>query len=351
MCTHTHIYIYIYVFLHEEPPFLYEPQPFFNPDPRRIWIRFGSPSTPTGRFAASPFASTWNRTDDSPPLSPERRGGGGGGEEEEEELSGAVLEVPLEEVLIWQRRYHGPERTAPDETRRYNPAGLRRYIRLEAATGTDGGRGKSKPHRKAAHFLDRYAPPGSDLFSDQPARSLKQVTEIDQWTAHDTRRADNFRPLSISHRRDYIRQGYMPAYTPWEWICIQEGDQPVLQSTLRQDNLGESMMFSPCRHWRRKARPHGYLRHYDREIRDFFQFVDGVVPWEKAQKIRSYWEVRGHHPVPQINRPEVAMHWNSAALLPAHMWVTDKKTGKVKGVKDSVRDYRTTSPLPKWVKL
>lgn len=334
---------------------LYEPQPFFNPDPRRIWIRFRRPGAPTGRSLAS---SSLYSTTPAPidPTRPCRRRlhwnlGGHDVRLDGEDEAGDVLEVPLEDVLIWQRRYHGPERTVPDETRRYNPAGLRRYIRHEAATDTGVRDSQSKANSAGEHFLDKYATPGTVLFSDRHARSLKQITELDQWTVHDTRRADNFRPLSISHRRDYVRQGYMPAYTPWEWISIQEGDQPVLRSTLRQDNVGESMMFSRYRHWRNKARPHGYLRHYDQEIRDFFQFVDGVVPWEKAQKIRTYWEVRGHHPVPQINRPEVAMHRNTAALLPAHMWVTDKKTGKVKGVKDSVRDYRTTSPLPKWVKL
>lgn len=278
----------------------YQHQPFFNPDPRTVTVQ----------------------------LTPSQE----------------IREVKLEDIMIWQRRYHGPERTLGDRTQRYNPAGLRRYINV-----LDRSDASASP--AATHFLEKYM--GNEMKKQIAAayRSTKQITEIDQWNAFDTRRADNFRPLSISHRRDYIRQGYVPRFTPWEWISIQEGDAPVLAHTVRQDNLGPSFHFSLQRFWRYKARPHGYLRHYEKEIRDWFQFVDGVTPWKQAQKIRSYWEVRDHHPMPQFNRPEVAMHRNSVNLLPSHLWETDKKTGKVKAVRDSVRDYRTTTPLPKWVQL
>lgn len=334
----------------------YAPQPFFNPDPRVVTVRFFRPSTP--RTTTNLTTSMWKGS--LPPHS-EHAGGGGGGEgrmedNENNESDEVIMQVPLEDILIWQRRYHGPERTIPDETRRYNPAGLRRYVSLDpndengsSSSPYKGGRNRTPTNN--SHFLDKYDTQRSEVLAQRYEPSLKQITELDQWNVYDTRRADNHRPLSISHRRDYVRQGYMPSYTPWEWISIQEGDQPLLSFTIRQDNIGSSMLFSLRRHWRRKARPHGYLRHYDQEIRDFFQFVDGVVPWDQAQKIRTFWEVRNHHPIPQINRPEVAMHWNSAGMLPAHLWITDKKTGKVKGVKDSVRDYRTTTPLPKWVKL
>ncbi|KPA84289.1 putative mitochondrial hypothetical protein [Leptomonas pyrrhocoris] len=283
-------------------------QPFFNPDPRLVTVAFHA--------------------------------------------DGVVQQVPLADVLIWQRRYHGPERTTGDESRRYNPAGLRRYIDAadpkneKAAHGSASGGADGEDH-----FLEKYERRLPDTAVNNRYRTTKQITELDQWNRFDTTRPENYRPLSISHRRDYIRQGYMHRYTPWEWIAIQEADQPIIYETMRQDNVGASYFFSLNRAWRYKARPHGYLRNYENEVRDMLQFVDGVTPWKQAQKIRTYWEVRQHHPMPQFNRPEVAMHRNSAGLLPSHMWDTDKKTGKVKGVKDSVRDYQTKTPLPKWVQL
>ncbi|KPI86534.1 hypothetical protein ABL78_4399 [Leptomonas seymouri] len=283
-------------------------QPFFNPDPRLVTVAFHA--------------------------------------------DGVVQQVPLAEVLIWQRRYHGPERTTGDESRRHNANGLRRYIDVADPCGE---RVRSSGASGAAdgedHFLEKYERRLPDTAANSKYRATKQITEIDQWNRFDTTRPENYRPLSISHRRDYIRQGYMHRYTPWEWIAIQEADQPIIHETMRQDNIGASYFFSLNRSWRYKARPHGYLRNYEHEVRDLLQFVDGVTPWKQAQKIRTYWEVRQHHPMPQFNRPEVAMHRNSAGLLPSHMWETDKKTGKVKGVKDSVRDYQTTMPLPKWVQL
>ncbi|AYU80080.1 hypothetical_protein_-_conserved [Leishmania infantum] len=288
----------------------YYRQPFFNPDPRLVTVAFYA--------------------------------------------DGVVQEVPLADVMIWQRRYHGPERTVGDESRRYNPAGLRRYIDV-----ADPNNEKASPSSSVGagadgaddHFLEKYEGRLTNNAAAARYRTTKQITEIDQWNRFDTSRADNHRPLSISHRRDYVRQGYLPRYTPWEWIVIQEADQPIIHETMRTDNIGASYFFSLNRSWRYKARPHGYLRNYENEVRDMLQFVDGVTPWKQAQKIRTYWEVRQHHPMPQFNRPEVAMHRNSAGLLPSHMWETDKKTGKVRAVKDSVRDYQTKIPVPKWVQL
>ncbi|KAG5501538.1 hypothetical protein JKF63_03367 [Porcisia hertigi] len=288
----------------------YHRQPFFNPDPRLVAVAFYP--------------------------------------------NGVVQEVPLADVMIWQRRYHGPERTVGDESRRYNPSALRRYIdvtdpnneKVSSSTSVSAGASGADDH-----FLEKYEQRLASNAATAKYRTTKQITEIDQWNHFDTSRADNYRPLSISHRRDYVRQGYLPRYTPWEWIAIQEADQPIIHETMRTDNIGVSYFFSLNRSWRYKARPHGYLRNYENEVRDMLQFVDGVTPWKQAQKIRTYWEVRQHHPMPQFNRPEVAMHRNSAGLLPSHMWETDKKTGKVRAVKDSVRDYQTKTPLPKWVQL
>ncbi|ESL08852.1 hypothetical protein TRSC58_03439 [Trypanosoma rangeli SC58] len=277
----------------------YDRQPFFNPEPRLVRVAFQS--------------------------------------------DGVVEEVPLSDVMIWQRRYYGPERTVGDESRRYSPISLRRYVDV-----SDPFNEKTS---KEEHFLDKYEVARTSEAVASKYRTTKQITEIDQWTRFDMNRADNFRPLSISHRRDYIRLGYMHRYTPWEWIALQEADQPMLAEQIRQDNIGPSYFFSLNRYWRYKARPHGYIRHFENEVRDLFQFIDGVTPWKQAQKIRTYWEVRAHHPMPQFNRPEVAMHRNTVGLLPAHLWETDKKTGKVKAVKDSVRDYQTKTPLPTWVQL
>ncbi|KAG5475684.1 hypothetical protein LSCM4_04268 [Leishmania orientalis] len=289
----------------------YYRQPFFNPDPRLVTVAF--------------------------------------------QASGVVQEVPLADVMIWQRRYYGPERTVGDESRRYHPAGLHRYIDVadpnneKESFGSSVGAGGNATDD---HFLEKYERRLANVTAAASKyRTIKKITEIDQWNRFDTSRADNHRPLSISHRRDYVRQGYLPRYTPWEWIVVQEADQPILHETMRTDNVGASYFFSLNRSWRYKARPHGYLRNYEGEVRDLLQFIDGVTPWRQAQKIRTYWEVRQHHPMPQFNRPEVAMHRNSAGLLPSHMWETDKKTGKVRAVKDSVRDYQTKVPLPKWVQL
>ncbi|KAH8617385.1 hypothetical protein ERJ75_000382700 [Trypanosoma vivax] len=285
--------------LHRAIILQYHRQPFFNPEPRLVRVAFQS--------------------------------------------DGAIVDVPLSDVVIWQRRYHGPERTVGDESRRYSPSSLKRYI--------DVADPFNEKNSNKSHFLDKYEVPCTLETMGEKYRTTKQITEIDAWTRHDVSRSDNHRPLSISHRRDYIRQGYMHRFTPWEWIAVQEGDQPLIAEQIRQDDIGASYFFSLNRFWRYKASPHGYLRHFDNEVRDMLQFVDGITPWKQAQKIRTYWEVRTHHPMPQFNRPEVAMHRNTMGLLPSHLWETDKKTGKVRAVRDSVRDYQTKTPFPKWVQL
>lgn len=275
----------------------YLKQPFFNPNPRTISVQYAD---------------------------------------------GAIERVPLSETMIWQRQYYGPERSVGDQTRRFSQNMSKRYVNV-----VDPSREKE---RTTEHFLDKYERRSAEASADA-LKSLKLVSEIDEWNSFDTKRSENHRLLSISHRKDYIRGEYFTRYTPWEWIAVQEADQPLLWSQLRQDNTGPSHYHSPNRFWRWKARPHGYIRNFEHEVRDLFQYVDGVTPWAKAKKIRTYWEVREHHPIPQFNRPEVAIHRNTVGLLPSHMWDTDKKTGRVKSVKDSVRDYQTPNPIPSWAAL
>jgi hypothetical protein len=281
-------------------------QPFFNPEPRTVTVA----------FASSNDSST-----------------------------GDVEHVPLADLLIWQRQYYGPERTAGEKSRKHAHQ-PRRYINAADPTGTRDGKNKSSD--AALHFLDKYKVHSAQATADA-LQSLKEVSEIDMWSKKlDSPRSENFRPLTINDRKDYVRLGYFHRYTPWDWITTQEADQPLLWEQLRTDDVGPSYYHSPNRYWRYKARPHGYIRNFENEVRDLFQFVDGVTPWEKAKKIRSYWEVREHHPMPQFNRPQVAIHRNQMGLLPSQMWDTDKKTGRVKSVKDSVRDYQTMSPVPAW---
>ncbi|EPY42619.1 hypothetical protein AGDE_01304 [Angomonas deanei] len=183
----------------------YYHQPFFNPGDRRVTVQFAA--------------------------------------------DGREEEVFLKDVLIWQRQYHGPERTVGEETRRYNPAGLRRFVDV---TDPDHRKERSQPKK---HFLDKYIIHNATVAeaTKQKFRSTKQITEIDQWTSFDLRRPENYRPLSISHRKDYIRRGYIPRFTPWEWIITQEADQPIIKDTIRSDNIGPSSYFSLNRFWRYKA--------------------------------------------------------------------------------------------------
>lgn len=91
-------------------------------------------------------------------------------------------QVPLSDLLIWQRRYYGPERTVADASRRYRPQGLRRYIdvtdpdnakqhHMFNIAGTHGRTNKE-------HFLDKYLINRGALnaWRAEKFRSTKQVT-------------------------------------------------------------------------------------------------------------------------------------------------------------------------------
>lgn len=117
------------------------------------------------------------------------------------------------------------------------------------------------------------------------------------------------------------------------------------------ESYGTSHFFSPNRFWRYKRRAYGYIKNHANEVRDLFQYVDAITPWEKAKLIRTHWEVREHHPMPAFMRPGLGIHRNQAKLLPAHLWESDKKTGKVKVLKDSLKDYRPLNVYPKWTNL
>jgi hypothetical protein len=275
----------------------YLQQPFFNPDPRTVTVQFAENDT--------------------------------------------IEEVPLSDLLIWQKQYYGPERTIGDQSRR--PPGFDRFVDV---TDPMNENARVKPH-----FLDKYAVKVANIFDPSKFRTHRSVFEIDKWNKHDRARPENHRPLSISHRKDYVRGHYHHRYTPWEWIAMQEGDQPLIAEQIRRDDVGPSHFFSPNRYWRFKRRPHGYIQNFPNEVRDMLQYVDGVTPWAKAQKIRTHWEVREHHPVPVFNRPELAPHRNVQGLMPSQLWDVDKKSGRVKAVKDTVRDYQTRTPYPKWVQM
>ena len=272
----------------------FQQQPFFNPNPKLLTVRFVS--------------------------------------------SGAVEQVALSNVLVWQLSWYGPDRLAPDETRRIAQS-MKRYVDV-----SDPNNEKSSA---PPHFLDQYR----GAITEDPFRSVKQIVDLDGWNINDESRPENKRFISISHRRDYVTRHYVPKYTPWDWIISQEADAPLIAEQLPTETRPASYNFAPNRHWRWKARPTGYIQNHPDEVRDLFQYVDRVTPWKKAQRIRTLWEVRSHHPMPKFHRPELAMHRNHPGLLPTHMWETDKKTGKVRMLKDSVRDYQTLVPYPSWVQL
>ena len=271
----------------------FDHQPFFNPNPRHVTVRFV--------------------------------------------VDGTVESVPLAGVYVWQLTRNGPQRTVPDETRRPNQS-VKRFVDVADPLGE-----KVRP----PHFLDQYRVASAE----DPFRSVKQITDIDLFNINDDSRPDNTRPLTIAGRKNYVRQRYVPHFTPWDWIIAQEMDAPLIAEQLRKTGAGDSLLFSPNRYWRYKRRGHGYVQNSPHEVRDLFRYIDQITPWAKAQKVRNLWEVRQHHPIPKFHRPEVAMHRNTPSLLPSHMWDLDKKTGKVRALKDSVATYQTLEPYPKWVQL
>jgi hypothetical protein len=275
----------------------YQGQPFFNPDPKLVTVRFAS--------------------DDS------------------------VAEVPLRGLMVWQVTKDGPRRNMALETREHH-GGAARYI--------DFADPKERSVYKDAHFLDKYrTKTRADVAAKRFSR-MRNVLDIDNFNELDFSRSENHRLLSISHRRDYLTR-YFNRYTPWEFILHQEADVPMIKEQRRQDSMGPSYFHAPNRFWLHKRRPFGQVKNHYNEVRDLFQWVDGIVPWEKAKRIRSMWEVREHHPTPYFNTPQLAVHRNSQSLLPNTLWETNKRLGFVAKLKDTMRDYRPPSTAPAWSEL
>ena len=251
--------------------------------------------------------------------------------------------VPLGNVQVWQATWMGPSRTAPMTTRQYS-AGYRRFVDFADPKGRGRASDATNPH-----FLQKYAPTGDT--SIRRFQSYKSISDIDSWKETDHNRPENHRLLSGVNSPVYLRTEYHHYYTPWEFILHQENEQPLINEQLRSDNIGPSLYFAPNRYWRYKRRPVAYIRNFANEIRDLFGHVDAITPWKKAQHIREFWEVREHHPMPRFNQPELAMHRNSASLLPQHLWEADKRTGKVHTLKDTLKDYHGVQEYPTWVQL
>ena len=84
-------------------------------------------------------------------------------------VDGVVSDVPLANVLIWQRAYYGPERTVGDETRKVD-ANIRRYVNVADPNG-------ERPHRTPLpdkHESRQAIDVGIAKFR------FKQITEIDK---------------------------------------------------------------------------------------------------------------------------------------------------------------------------
>jgi hypothetical protein len=276
----------------------YQNQPFFNPKPKRISVRFLS--------------------------------------------DGTVAEVPLRGVMIWQALRDGPRRNVPLETR-IAPHNTQRYV--------DFGDPKGRTEQKGPHFLDKYR--GSSR-ADRAAEKLdrmRNIRDVDTFNELDFSRGENHRLISATHRRDYMSSKYFHRYTPWEYIAHQEANAPYLTANLRRDNVGPVYFHSANRFWLTKRRATGYVRNHDGEVRDFLQYVDGITPWAKAKKIRAQWEVRMHHPVPHVNRPNLAVHRNNEGMLPSNLLDVSKRDGRVMALKDTLREYRPAALAPAWSEL
>lgn len=283
----------------------YFTQPFYNPTPREVSVVFHDESAP--------------------------------------------VKVPLSNVSIWQAIWSGQERTQPLNTYKLG-GGMRRFVNMQDPKDEKSNSSGSKSSK--AHFLDKYLTSKQHLEMSQKWRYSKNVADIDQFTTFDINRPHNHRLISGTNVRHYVRSGFMHRYTPWEFILTQEADAPMIHDQLRDsESCGTSHFFSPNRFWRYKRRAYGYIKNHVNEVRDLFQYVDAITPWEKAKQIRTHWEVREHHPMPAFMRPSLGIHRNQAKLLPAHLWESDKKTGKVKVLKDSLKDYRPLNVHPKWTNL
>lgn len=286
----------------------YFSQPFYNPDPREVSVVFHD--------EASPF------------------------------------KVPLSNVSIWQTMWSGQERTQPLRTYKLG-GGMRRFVNMQDPKDEKNQSSSSSSSSSSqTHFLDKYLTTKQHLELSQKWRYSKSIGAIDQFTTFDINRPHNHRLISGSGVRHYIRSGFMHRYTPWEFILSQEAEAPIIEDQLRKnESEGTSHYFSPNRFYRFKRRPYGYIKNHPNEVRDLFQYIDAITPWEKAKLIRTHWEVREHHPMPAFMRPGLGVHRNQAKLLPAHLWDSDKKTGKVKVLKDSLKDYKPLNVHPTWTHL
>lgn len=283
--------------------FNYDNQPFYNPDPKEVTVVFHDEATP--------------------------------------------VKVPLANTQIWQVQWSGQERTQPLRTYKLG-GGMRRFVNMQDPKGEN----EKKSTGDASHFLDKYLTSKQHMELSAKWRYSKSVADIDKFTTFDINRPHNHRLISGTGVRHYVRSGFLHRYTPWEFILTQEAEAPIVDEQLRgSDSTGPSMYFSPNRFWRFKRRPYGYIKNHPNEVRDLFQYVDSITPWEKAKQIRTHWEVREHHPMPAWQRPALGVHRNQAKLLPAHLWESDKKTGKVKVLKDSLKDYKPLHVHPTWTHM
>eukprot|EP00760_Papus_ankaliazontas_P014117 PhM_4_TR15962/c0_g1_i1/m.45749 len=247
--------------------------------------------------------------------------------------------VAVKDVLIWQVTWSFPDRTIPDETKKYS-AGMRRYIDMRDPTG-------SLRRGVRSHFLDKFIP----KTTRHPFESIRQITELDVWARWDQLRPDNYRRLTINDRKDYLTGSYMHRITPWDMILHQEDDQPLMffDEHYLRDDVGPSWYINRNRFWVNKRRPAAYLKNYTEEIRDFFSFVDAKVPWSKAKLVSPIWNVRKHNPFAQYHSAPLAAHRNNVGMLPTSTWEVDRKSGKITTLKDDLSEYvATTADAVQW---
>ena len=242
---------------------------------------------------------------------------------------GATVRVPLSRVLIWQFHWAHPGRCdeQTEETLRYT-SGTKRYVNSRDPKGTIH-RAMQKPH-----FLDNLVANAEP--ENHPYQDIKQVSELDIWQRWDGVRPDNYRRLTANDRKEYIVANYYHKFTPWDMICQQEDDQPLMffDQNYICEETAPSHFTNQNRFWTRKRRAIGSIRNSTDEIRDFFRHVDGNVPWDKASKIQSQYENRMNNPLAVFHSPTLSAHRNKVTQLPLEMYEFDKKTGVVTGIKE-----------------
>ncbi|KNH09508.1 hypothetical protein XU18_0193 [Perkinsela sp. CCAP 1560/4] len=242
---------------------------------------------------------------------------------------GASVQVPLSRVLIWQKHWSFPGRcdSSTQETLRFS-SGTRRFVDSADPKGAHQ-KGMSKPH-----FLDHLMVNAQP--NVHPYQNVKQVTELDMWHRWDAIRPENYRRLTANDRKDYIVANYFHKFTPWDMICHQEDDQPLMFFDQHYicEQTGPSHFTNQNRFWTGKRRSVGCIRNSADEIRDYFRHVDGNVPWETAKRIQWSWENRVHNPLAMFHTPTLSPHRNKLTQLPLDMYEYDKKTGQVIGIKE-----------------